>query len=102
MFGLICDCTGKILNGYRAKYKHDLCSPIDRAQYVQASMCAFVSINPHKFGKTLLLLYTGHNTWAVATRRFKQKLNHDEKINYCKVSGSSTSNAVETMHTAVI
>lgn len=54
MFGLICDCTGKILNEYRAKYKHDLCSPIDRAQYMQASMCAFVSINPHKFGEDSL------------------------------------------------
>lgn len=62
------DSTEKILNRYREKYKHDLCSPIDRAQYMQAPVCMFVSINPPRLEKILLLMYTGKNTWGAITR----------------------------------
>lgn len=54
VFGLICDSIEKNLNRYGEKYKHDLCSPFDRAQYMQASICVFASINPHKVGEDSL------------------------------------------------
>lgn len=51
VFGLIHDSIEKNLNRYREKYKHDLCSLSDWAQYMQAPMCMFVSKHPQKAGE---------------------------------------------------
>lgn len=71
---------------------------------MQASICMFVSINPHKVGEDSLSdAYRAKHLGSSNNKiRVKQKLNNDEKINYCKVSVSSISIAVETVHTAVI
>lgn len=63
-------------------------------------MCMFVSINPQKVGEYSLTdvyraKHLGSNNIKI---RAKQKLNHDEKINHCKISGSFRSVAVETVH----
>lgn len=65
-------------------------------------MCMFVSINPHKVGEDSLTDAYRAKHLGSNKIRVKQKLNHDEKLNYCKISGSSKSLAVETVHTAVI
>lgn len=62
-----------------------------------------VFINPHKVGEDSLTdVYRAKHLSSNKKIRVKQKLNHDEKINYCKISGSSRSIAVETVYTAVI
>lgn len=66
-------------------------------------MCMFVPINPHKVGEDSLTdVYRAKHLGSNNKIRDKQKLNRDEKINYCKISGNSRSLAVETVHTAVI